>query len=93
MPNKTKLDTQKIDDAVLALLLLGLHGDRDVARAWKSFDWDSLARLHEAGYIHDPVGKSKSVAFTPEGLTRSEELLNKLFGSVSANPIDHGNAG
>lgn len=29
----------RIDDAVLALLLLGLHeGDR----AWKSFDWDAM---------------------------------------------------
>ena len=29
------LDTDRIDDAVLALLLLGLH---DGDRAWKSFD-------------------------------------------------------
>ena len=29
-----KLDTNRIDDAVLALLLLGLHEDD---RAWKSF--------------------------------------------------------
>lgn len=82
MTEQSKLDTQKIDDAVLALLLLGLHGDKHVARAWKSHDWDSLARLYEAGYIHDPVGKSKSVAFTPAGLKRSEELLNELFGNA-----------
>jgi hypothetical protein len=31
------LDNDRIDDAVLALLYLGLHqGDR----AWKGFDWD-----------------------------------------------------
>ena len=49
-----ELDHAKIDDAVLALLQLGLH---DGCRAWKGFDWDSLGRLHEQGYISDPVGE------------------------------------
>ncbi|WP_442880073.1 DUF6429 family protein, partial [Aurantimonas sp. A2-1-M11] len=31
-----EIDNDKIDDAVLALLWLTLHGNR---RAWKSFDW------------------------------------------------------
>jgi len=31
-----EIDTDRIDDAVLALLLLGLH---DGDRAWKGFDW------------------------------------------------------
>jgi len=31
------LDTDKIDDAALALLYLTLH---DRYRAWKGFDWD-----------------------------------------------------
>lgn len=70
------LDTDKIDDAVLALLYLGLH---DGARAWKGFDWDSMNRLHEAGYITDPRGKAKSVVFTKEGLERAERLLKDLF--------------
>ena len=39
-----ELDQDKIDDVVLALLYLGLH---DGARAWKSFDWDAMDRLHE----------------------------------------------
>ena len=59
-----KLDTNRIDDAVLALLLLGLH---DGDRAWKSFDWDAMKRLHERGLISDPVGRAKSVAFTAAG--------------------------
>ena len=58
------LDTQKIDDAVLALLYLGPH---DGARAWKGFDWDAMDRLHENGYITDPRGKAKSIVFTKEG--------------------------
>jgi hypothetical protein len=72
-----ELDTNKIDDAVLALLYLGLH---DGARAWKGFDWDAMERLHERGYISQPRGKAKSVVFTEEGLERAERLLYELFG-------------
>jgi hypothetical protein len=72
-----ELDHAKIDDAVLALLQLGLH---DGYRAWKGFDWDSLGRLHEQGYISDPREKAKSVVFTEEGLERSSRLLEELFG-------------
>ncbi len=71
------LDTNKIDDAVLALLYLGLH---DGARAWKGFDWDAMDRLHERGYITEPRGKAKSVVFTQVGLERARSLLEKLFG-------------
>jgi hypothetical protein len=72
-----QLDTNKIDDAVLALLYLGLH---DGERAWKGFDWGALARLHQQGYISEPSGVAKSVVFTEEGLERSKSLLEKLFG-------------
>lgn len=75
-----KLDLEKIDRAVLALLYLGLH---DEYRAWKGFDWDALSRLHEKGYISDPVGKAKSIVFTEEGLAESERLLEELFGLQS----------
>ena len=70
------IDKDKIDDAVLALLYLGLH---DRYRAWKGFDWDAMNRLYEKGFISDPVGKAKSVVFTDEGLRRSEELFRKKF--------------
>jgi hypothetical protein len=72
-----ELDHDKIDDAVLALLSLGLH---DGSRVWKGFDWDAMNRLHEKGMITDPRCKAKSVVFTEEGAKRSEELLEKLFG-------------
>jgi len=36
-------DSDKIDDAVLALLLLGLP---DECRASKGHDWDALDRIH-----------------------------------------------
>lgn len=72
-----ELDTGKIDDAVLALLMLGLH---DGNRAWKGFDWDALDRLHKAGMISDPRSKTKSVMFSGAGQERAEQLLEQLFG-------------
>jgi hypothetical protein len=69
-------NVDKIDEAVLALLYLTLH---DGARAWKSFDWDAMNRLHQKGYISDPVGKAKSVVLTEEGLHEAERLFKKLF--------------
>ena len=71
------LDSDKIDQAVLALLALGRH---EGYRTWKAFDWDVMGRLHEKGYISDPVNKAKSVLFTEEGARESERLLHVLFG-------------
>jgi hypothetical protein len=70
------IDTDRIDDCVLALLLLGRH---DGSRVWKSFDWDAMHRLHEKGMISDPVGRSKSVVLTNEGLERAERLFEECF--------------
>ena len=70
------LDEDRIDDAVLALLYLGRHAEW---RAWKGFDWDAMDRLHKKGMIDNPVGKTKSVAFTHEGLRRSRELFEQMF--------------
>jgi hypothetical protein len=72
------LNTDKIDDAALALLYLTLH---DGYCAWKGMDWGVLGRLHDKGMIDDPVGKVKSVVFTEEGLLRSKELFEKMFKS------------
>jgi len=71
------IDTEKIDQTVLALLYLGRH---ESYRTWKGFDWDVMRRLHEKGYITDPVSKTKSVVFTEEGLRESERLFRVLFG-------------
>lgn len=79
-----ELDKNKVDDAVLALLALGLH---DGMRAWKGFDWDAMARLHEAGDLSDPLSKAKSVVFTDAGLERAERLLKENFSrAVSGEP-------
>jgi hypothetical protein len=74
------VDTEKIDRAVLALLYLGTH---EQWRTWKSFDWDAMSRLHEKGFISDPVGKAKSVIFTEEGLAESRRLFEEMFSITS----------
>ncbi len=73
-----EIDTERIDEAVLALLLLGLH---DGSRAWKSFDWDAMDRLHKKGLISNPVGKAKSVVLTEEGQREAERLFAQLFAA------------
>lgn len=70
------IDTNKIDQAVLALLFLTLH---DGVRAWKGHDWETLNRLHDKGMIGNPVGRAKSVVLTDQGLMESERLFRKLF--------------
>lgn len=71
-----EIDEEKIDAAVLALLWLTLHDER---RAWKSFDWDAMDRLHQKGMIADPASKAKSVVLTDEGLRQAEALFRALF--------------
>ncbi len=74
-------DPARIDEAVLALLWLTATTEKGdpLTWAWKGHDWDALGRLHEKGFITDPVSKSKRVHFTPEGLERSQALFEKLF--------------
>jgi len=49
------------------------------ARAWKGFDWDTMNRLHEKGYISNPIGKTKSVGMTEEGFLKAKELFERHF--------------
>ncbi|WP_126228606.1 DUF6429 family protein [Burkholderia ambifaria] len=81
------IDPQAVDDAVLALLQLTLH---DGNRAWKTFDWEALNRLHERGLIGDPVNKTKSTILTDEGLRESERLFRRLFVESHAGRTDKG---
>ncbi|MCU0649598.1 MAG: DUF6429 family protein, partial [Gemmatimonadaceae bacterium] len=85
------LDTATIDDAVLGLLSLTLHDDN---RAWKSFDWDAMARLHEKGYILDPVNKAKSVVLTDDGLREAARIVATQFSkpSPTVSRVQYGNA-
>jgi|GEM_PF-1644313 len=77
---EAETDVDRIDQAVLALLVLGLHDDR---RAWKSFDWAALDRLHAKGLISNPAGRAKSVVFTETGLKEAIRLHRLLFAKTS----------
>jgi hypothetical protein len=74
-----KYDSEKIDEATLALLHLVAWKEKHGIRAWKSFDWDTMNRLHEQGWISDPKSTAKSVIMTEEGYQRSEQLFQRLF--------------
>jgi len=41
-----------------------------------------MDRLFEKGYISDPKRKARSVALSPEGVTKAEELFKKHFGML-----------
>ncbi len=78
-----EIDTEKIDEAVLALLYLTRCDDKFRAASWKSHDWDPLNRLHEKGLIENPANKNKSVGLTEEGRAKSAELFFNLFGKAT----------
>lgn len=70
------VDWERVDQAALALMLLGVHDGR---RSWKGFDWGVLNRLHEKGFITDPRSKAKSVSFTGEGIEEAQALFEQFF--------------
>ena len=74
-------DEEKVDEYTLALLYLVTHNREEGfgARAWKGFDWDTMSRLHEKGFILNPVGKAKSVGMSEKGFKKAEELFRKHF--------------
>ncbi len=74
-------DRDRVDEYTLALLHLVSHERHKGlgARAWKGFDWDTMNRLHDKGYITNPAGKAKSVGMTEEGYKKSKELFYTHF--------------
>lgn len=83
--DKPSFDTDKVDDYTHALLYLvtSQRTEGCGSRAWKGFDWATMDRLHEKGFISDPRTKAKSVVLTEEGYRRAEELFQRFFGKTS----------
>ncbi|WP_080690588.1 DUF6429 family protein [Pseudomonas fluorescens] len=52
----------------------------DNGNAWKGFDFETMNRLHEHGFISNPVNKNKSIRLTAEGLERGRQIADRLFG-------------
>ena len=74
-------DKDKVDELTLALLYLVSfeREERFGARTWKGFDWETMNRLHEKGFIGNPRGKGKSVTMTEEGFKKAKELFIRHF--------------
>ena len=72
-------DKDKVDEVTLALLYLNSFEDEFAVRAWKGFDWHTMDRLHEKGYISDPKSKAKSIVLTKEGLALAKALFEQYF--------------
>lgn len=70
-------DYKLIEHAVLALLATY---SCDTGNAWKGFDFEIMNRLHEHGFISDPVNKNKSIWVTDEGLAQGRQIADRLFG-------------
>jgi hypothetical protein len=66
---------------MLALLCLVVSDRQEGfgARAWKGFDRDTMNRLHEKGYIFNPMSKAKSVGMTEKGFLKAKELFERHF--------------
>jgi hypothetical protein len=71
-----KYDNKLIEDAVLAFL--AAHSFHN-GQAWKGFDFEIMNRLHEQGFIDNPVNRNKSVWVTPECLERGRKIAERLF--------------
>ncbi len=74
-------DPDKVDEATLALLFLGLTRTPTGGRAWKTFDLKALERLHRKGWIAAPKLRDVTLEFTPAGAAQAEELFRKYFRS------------
>ncbi|WLI04893.1 DUF6429 family protein [Pseudomonas sp. FP597] len=70
-------DEKLIEEAVLALLAAF---SSDSGNAWKGFDFEVMNRLHEQGFISNPVNKNKSIWLTEQGLERGRQIADRLFG-------------
>ena len=71
-----EIDDQKVQESALGLLYLTLH---DGNRAWKTLDFQTMNRLHQQGFISDPVNRVKSITFTETGLREAEAIAKRLF--------------
>ena len=75
------IDTDRIDDAVLALLHLTLHDQESGLERLRS---EALGRLHQKGMIDDPAGTAQSVALSRRRAATFRELFEAMFTRQAA---------
>lgn len=74
-------DERRVEEAILALLAAFCADD---GHTWKGYDFEVMNRLHEAGFIDNPVNRNKGVHLTASGIQRGKQLAAHLFGRSSA---------
>jgi hypothetical protein len=47
-----------------------------------------MNRLHEHGFISDPVNRNKSIWLTEEGLERGRRIADQLFGVKTQGELE-----
>lgn len=80
----SSIDTERLDEVVLALLWANAFESGALFRAWKSLDWETLDRLHAKGLIGNPRSQAKSVTLAPAAVERGQELFQKWFMRAEA---------
>ena len=76
------VDWDKVDEMALALMHLTTFEERGEMRSWKGYDWGILNRMHERGWIGDPVSKNKAVSLSEEAQRLSKDLFVRHFGKA-----------
>jgi hypothetical protein len=76
---KLEYDKDKVDELALALLHLSTYDGELGLKAWKNLDLGILTRLHEKGFISNPINRSNSVVISKEAAEKSEQLFRKHF--------------
>ena len=77
------IDTDKIDEAVLALLYLTLH---DGVRAWKGHDWDGLFP-DEGSFPGYPIRLIASASGMPSRSISRQNAAEVIVGSASRHRL------
>jgi hypothetical protein len=76
---KFEYDKDKVDEFALALLHLSTYDGEMGLKVWKNLDLGILTRLHEKGFISNPINSSKTVVISKEAAEKSEQLFRKHF--------------
>lgn len=72
-------DSERVDDVVLAVMMLSAVTDGPDGRAWRSIDSDAIDRLCERGLAYVPYPRKKSLVLTPEGVARAVAAAERLL--------------
>ncbi len=74
-----RIDWDKVEEMTLALMCLTSSETNGVVRSWKGHAWEVLNRLHQRGWISNPVSKAQSIVLSTEAARRSRELFGRHF--------------